>query len=79
MARDIPVLIGLGEMVDMFPVTKQTVYRWRIPARNSLPEPDLVVSGSPLWRLDTILVWAAKRNLEASATVVKRIRKEQGH
>ena len=81
-ATQIPVLVGLKEMVDMFGLKQQTVYRWNAEAadrKRILPEPELVVSGSSLWRLDTILVWAARRDLKIDQTVVRRIKRLQGH
>lgn len=76
----IPTLVGLSELVDLFPVTKATVYRWNTESggrRRALPPPAMVVSGSSLWRLDTILVWAARRGLRPNLVVVAQLRAAQ--
>lgn len=75
---ELPVLLGLTEMVDLFPnVAKQTVYRWR--TRNNLPEPLRVVSGTPMWDEATILGWAKSRKLDVDRGALRKIRKAQGH
>lgn len=78
---EIPVLLGLGELVELFPVTKQTVYRWRVPRNGPpmLPAEDLKVSGTPLWRVERILAFAEERKLKPDAKVLRRIQKAQGH
>jgi predicted DNA-binding transcriptional regulator AlpA len=75
---ELPVLLGLTELVDIFPgVAKQTVYRWR--TRDNLPPPLTVVSGTPMWDEETIVVWARERKLDLSRPALRKIRKAQGH
>lgn len=78
----LPVLLGLAEMVDLFPRSKTTVYRWRTARRGKAPElpaPDAVVSGTPLWREDVILAFARDRGMEPDPEVLTEIRRTQGH
>lgn len=75
---ELPVLLGLTEMVDLFPgVAKQTVYRWR--TRGNLPAPLRVVSGTPMWDEETVLAWAKERKLDVDRGALRKIRKAQGH
>lgn len=53
-----PQLVGLQEIMVLFDVARITVDQWRY--RHLLPEPDWTVSGTPLWRLQTLLAWAAE-------------------
>lgn len=76
---DIPVLLGLGEMVDIFPVSKMSVYRWRSPSNPILPEPDLTVSRTPMWRLERVEEFAKQRGLEIDRKKLRQILKAQGH
>jgi predicted DNA-binding transcriptional regulator AlpA len=77
-STELPVLLGLTEMVDLFPhVAKQTVYRWR--TRENLPPPLRTVSGTPMWAEDVILEWAKHRKLDVDRNALRRIRKSQGH
>lgn len=77
----LPVLIGLKEMVDLFPVAKFTVYRWNTDreGRKQLPDPVVQVSGTPLWTEAQILGFAEGKGLKVDGRVLNRIRKSQGH
>jgi hypothetical protein len=54
----LPHLVGLLEITEMMGVQSQTAYHWR--TRGVMPEPDLVVSKTPLWRYDRIVEWAGR-------------------
>lgn len=71
------VLVGLPDMVELFPVVEQTVYRWR--TRKNLPEPLLTVGHTPMWELPIIERFAAERHHKLDQKVLRRIRREQGH
>jgi hypothetical protein len=61
MSTTTPTLVGILEIADMLNVTAKTVYTWRDRTRHdrgSLPAPDLVISGKPVWQRDRILWWA---------------------
>jgi len=75
---ELPVLLGLAELTALFPqFTKQSIYRWR--TRKNLPEPVVVVSGTPMWSEDTILAWAEETHRPVNKTALRKIRREQGH
>lgn len=61
-AASIPHLVGLVEIIDMMGVRPQTVYHWR--TRGVMPDPDLTVSRTPMWRYDRIVEWAGKTGRE---------------
>jgi hypothetical protein len=74
------VLLGLTEIVDLFPVAKQTVYRWRSTSggrKVALPEPLLTVSGTPLWDEETVLEFAKGRGLKPDRAKLRKIRQTQ--
>lgn len=76
----LPVLIGLAEMVDLFPVARQTVYRWRTERAGTgvvLPEPMLTVSRTPLWTEAQVLEFAEARHLTVDPDVLEHIRAQQ--
>lgn len=79
----IPMLLGLKEIAELFPVRKTTVYRWRVAdpegKRQTLPEPALMLSGSPLWHEAQILEFGAKLGHKPNQAVLERLRKAQGH
>lgn len=79
----IPMLLGLGEMTELFPVAKATVYRWRVVDKNRkrpvLPEPALTISGTPMWHERTVLEFGARLGHKPNPTVLARLRKAQGH
>lgn len=49
----IPYLLGYHEIAQLFGVARDAPLQWR--KRALLPEPDLVISGSPYWLLPTVL------------------------
>lgn len=51
-----PDLVGLVEIADLLEVERQTPRAWRL--RGVLPDPDYVISGTPVWRRATIERWA---------------------
>lgn len=55
----IPLLLGTGEIADMFGIQRRSVHQWQ--SRKVLPDPDLHISGTPIWRYSTINRWAADR------------------
>lgn len=69
---DLPPVIGLKEIPWVFGKKYGDIYQWR--TRNSLAAEDAVVSGSPLWLLDTILTDAEDRRRTVVAEAVERIR-----
>lgn len=79
---DVPVLVGLSEIVDLLPTRKpQTVYRWRLPRNGKpadLPTPLAVVSRTPLWRLDDVLDVIVEKGLPVDRKVLRRIVTRQG-
>ena len=78
----IPLLITLADMVELFPVAKQTVYRWRVksPGRNvQLPDPDLTIARTPVWREEVVREFAARHGYTLDEKVLRRLSKEQGH
>lgn len=50
-------LVGIIEIAQMLSVRRGTIDAWR--NRGQLPEPEWVVSGTPIWRAETIGAWAA--------------------
>lgn len=54
-----PDLLGPREVAALLGVQHQTVHQWRY--RGRLPDPDLTVSGVPMWRREVIEAWAASR------------------
>jgi hypothetical protein len=54
-----PDIVGLNEIADRLGVERSTPDRWRY--RGLLPEPRLIVSGTPLWDWDNdIEPWARR-------------------
>lgn len=49
-------VVGLGEIAELLDVKQATAWVWR--TRGDLPEPDAVVSKTPIWRRERILEWA---------------------
>jgi hypothetical protein len=54
----LPPLVGLREITNLFGTEHLTVNQWRY--RGQLPEPDLTVSKTPIWRLSRIEQWATQ-------------------
>lgn len=78
---EIPVLVGLAEIVELVPRAPQTVYRWRLPRGGkppALPLPFAICSRTPLWRLETVQALAESKGITLNKKVVKRITAEQG-
>lgn len=67
-----PSLIGLQEVSWIFGKKTSAIGQWR--NRGTLAPPDLNLSGSPLWCLNTILMDAEQRGRSVSAEAVERIR-----
>lgn len=51
-------LVGYSEIAERLGVSRRTVETWR--QREILPEPEWIVSGSPIWRGATITRWTEK-------------------
>lgn len=49
-------LVGLTDIPELLGIARQTARQWR--TRGALPEPQAVVSGSPVWERRTIIDWA---------------------
>ncbi|MET9950552.1 hypothetical protein ABZ135_03260 [Streptomyces sp. NPDC006339] len=57
--EQLPVIIGIQEVARVLGRDAQAVSRWR--NRRRIAEPDLVLSGSPLWLLETLIADAHQR------------------
>ncbi|MEV7864689.1 hypothetical protein AB0P17_00960 [Streptomyces sp. NPDC088124] len=57
--QDLPVVLGIQEVARVLDRDAQTISRWR--NRRQIAEADLVLSGSPLWLLSSILNDAQQR------------------
>ena len=55
-ATSLPDLVGPIEIADRLGVERATVDKWR--QRDVLPNPTLMVSGSPVWLWTVINEWA---------------------
>lgn len=55
--REVP--LGLGEVAAHFGVAPDTVQKWRrrMTRRTPFPEPDLTISGVPMWWEETVAKW----------------------
>lgn len=53
-------LVGLAEVARMFGVSRNTAQGWRRPTVGVLPPAELILSGSPLWRVPTIVSLASR-------------------
>ena len=49
-------LVGLTDIPELLGIARQTARQWR--TRGVLPEPQAVVSSSPVWERRTIIDWA---------------------
>ncbi|MFD8590821.1 hypothetical protein ACFV1B_14945 [Streptomyces sp. NPDC059637] len=68
--EDLPIVVGIQEAARLLGKDPQAISRWR--NRDQFAKADLLLSGSPLWLLDTILDDARQRqrsivNAEAAA------------
>jgi predicted DNA-binding transcriptional regulator AlpA len=79
MTTTFPVLLGLAEMVELFPVAKGTVYRWNTPrdGHKQLPEPAYVISGTSVWSEDQVRAFADGKALELDEATLGYIREQQ--
>lgn len=68
----IPVIVGLAEIALIFEKTYAVVSQWR--NRSSITDPDLTVSGAPLWLLESVLADADSRGRGASEDKVALVR-----
>ncbi|MGW2721035.1 hypothetical protein [Streptomyces sp. NPDC001492] len=71
----LPVVVGIQEAARVLGQDAQAVSRWR--NRHKIAEADLLVSGSPLWLLDTILDDARQRQRPIVAFEVAALRTGQ--
>ncbi len=51
-------ILGPAEVADLLGFSRGTIYVMR--SRKTIPEPDVIASGGPLWFEKTIRVWAEK-------------------
>ncbi|WNM34960.1 hypothetical protein RKE30_33605 [Streptomyces sp. Li-HN-5-11] len=71
-AAQLPDIVGLKEIPWVFGKKYMDVYQWRV--RRSFALEDAVISGSPLWLLDTVLKDAEERGQATVQEGVDRIR-----
>ncbi|MFI9548707.1 hypothetical protein ACIHAR_33110 [Streptomyces sp. NPDC052016] len=71
----LPVIVGIQEAALVLGQDKQAISRWR--NRHKIAEADLLVSGSPLWLLETILDDARQRQRTIVASEVAALRAGQ--
>ncbi|MXM62118.1 hypothetical protein GR925_01290 [Streptomyces sp. HUCO-GS316] len=71
----LPVVIGIQEAARVLGQSAQAVSRWR--NRQRIAEADLLLSGSPLWLLDTILADAQQRQRAVVASEIASLRAGQ--
>lgn len=64
-------LLGYKEAAELLDVKAKTLYEYR--ARGILPEPDLVISGNPVWKRSTLTRWDAARKTRNAANRHKPI------
>ncbi|MGC9539965.1 hypothetical protein [Streptomyces sp. UG1] len=71
-AADLPDIVGLKEIPWIFGKKYMDVYQWRV--RKSFAPEDAMISGSPLWLLDTVLKDAEQRGRVTVQEGIDRIR-----
>ncbi|GAA1428426.1 hypothetical protein GCM10009601_41610 [Streptomyces thermospinosisporus] len=69
---ELPDIVGLKEIPWVFGKKYMDVYQWRV--RRSFASEDAVISGSPLWLLDTVLEDAEQRGRATVQDGIDRIR-----
>ncbi|MFE0642796.1 MULTISPECIES: hypothetical protein [unclassified Streptomyces] len=69
---DLPDVVGLKEIPWIFGKKYMDVYQWRV--RKSFAPEDALVSGSPLWLLETVLADAEDRGRATVQEGIDRIR-----
>jgi hypothetical protein len=73
--ENLPVVVGIQEAARVLGQNAQTISRWR--NRHKIAETDLLVSGSPLWLLETILDDARQRQRTIVTSEVAALRAGQ--
>ncbi|MEV7288730.1 hypothetical protein AB0O01_30010 [Streptomyces sp. NPDC093252] len=71
----LPVVLGIQEVGRVLGKDAQAISRWR--NRRQIAEADLMLSGSPLWLLETILTDARQRQRTVVPAEVTRLRAGQ--
>ncbi|WP_345674226.1 hypothetical protein [Yinghuangia aomiensis] len=71
----LPVVLGIQEVARVLGADARAISRWR--NRRRIAEADLVLSGSPLWLLETILADARQRERAVVTAEVARLRAGQ--
>ncbi|MER6010149.1 hypothetical protein [Streptomyces bluensis] len=69
---ELPDIIGLKEIPWIFGKKYMDIYQWRV--RRSFAPEDAMISGSPLWLLDTVLQDAEERGRATVQEGIDRIR-----
>ncbi|MFC9131412.1 hypothetical protein ACFT4A_31865 [Streptomyces sp. NPDC057099] len=73
--EQLPVVVGIQEAARVLGQDAQAISRWR--NRQKIAKADLLVSGSPLWLLETILADAPQRQRTIVASEVAALRAGQ--
>ncbi|MFJ2870192.1 hypothetical protein [Streptomyces sp. NPDC087298] len=73
--EQLPVILGIQEAGRVLRQNAQAISRWR--NRRSIAEADLVLSGSPLWLLETVLADAPQRQRPVDQVEVAKLRAGQ--
>tara|TARA_R100000808_G_C2096907_1_gene115340 strand:- start:594 stop:800 length:207 start_codon:yes stop_codon:yes gene_type:complete len=55
---DKPEILGVAEIGKMVGHDRSTIIQWK--HKGKLPEPDYVISKTPIWLKDTIVSWLLK-------------------
>jgi hypothetical protein len=71
----LPTILGIQEVAHVLSCDRQTISRWR--NRRQIAEADLVLSGSPLWLLETILEDARQRQRATVSSQIELLREGQ--
>ncbi|MER6077021.1 hypothetical protein [Streptomyces sp. NPDC001833] len=71
-AAELPHIVGLKEIPWIFGKKYMDIYQWRV--RRSFAPEDAMISGSPLWLLDTVLEDAEHRGRVTVQEGIDRIR-----
>jgi hypothetical protein len=71
-AGELPHIVGLKEIPWIFGKKYMDVYQWRV--RRSFVAEDAMISGSPLWLLDTVIEDAEQRGRVTVQEGIERIR-----
>ncbi|MFI7406524.1 hypothetical protein ACIBW9_39680 [Streptomyces sp. NPDC049541] len=70
--QHLPTILGIQEVARILACDRQTISRWR--NRHQIAEADLVLSGSPLWLLETILEDARQRQRTTVSSEITLLR-----